>query len=74
MPSLRGGGGGGGQGCRAPPNGCLCPPFWFIDNTVFGTSHNDKTTDSDGKIAIHKSNAILRPFNTPLRMCRGRHI
>ena len=45
----------GGQGCRAPPDGCLCPPFWFTNNTVFGTSRNDKTTDCDGKIAVHKS-------------------
>ena len=50
----------------------LVPPFWFSKNTVFGTSHNNKTTDSDGKIAVHKSDAILRLINTPLRMCRGR--
>ena len=57
MPSLRGGGGGAGMLC--PPNGCLCPHFWFTKNTVFGTSHNDKTTNSDGKIAVHKSDAII---------------
>ena len=32
VPTLRGG-----QGGRAPPNGFLCPPFWFTLNIVFGT-------------------------------------
>ena len=36
-----------------PPNGCLCPPLWFTENTDFGTSHNNKTTESDGKIVVH---------------------
>ena len=34
---------------RAPHNGCLCPEFWFAQDTVFGTSRNDKTTAYDGK-------------------------
>ena len=39
-----------------------CAPIWFTKNTVFGWSHNDKTTDSDEKIAEHKSDAILRLY------------
>ena len=66
------GGGGGGRDAVPPPYWLLVPPFWFTKNTVFGTSHNDKTTDSDGKIAVHKPDTILRLNNTPLRMCPGR--
>ena len=45
VPSLRGGGG---QGAFLP-NDCLFPPFWFTQNTAFGTALNDKTIDNDGK-------------------------
>ena len=38
----------GGLGVR-PLIDCFCPLFWFTQNTVFGTSSNDKTTDNDGK-------------------------
>ena len=68
------GGGGGGRGVVPLPNGCLCPRFWFTKNTGFGTSHNDKATDSEGKIAVLKSDAILRLIKTPLRMCRGKDL
>ena len=44
VPSLRGE-----QGGRTLSNGCLCPSFRFTQNTVFGTSLNDKTTQNDGK-------------------------
>ena len=66
MPSFRG------AGMLCPPLMAACAPILVYKNTVFGTSHNDKTTDSDGKIAVHKSDAILRLNYTPLRMCRGR--
>ena len=36
VPSLWGG--------RAPPNNCLCSPFWFTQVTVFATLRNGKTT------------------------------
>ena len=42
----------GGPGGHVSPNECLGPPFWFTQNTVFGTSSNDKTTDNDGKKGI----------------------
>ena len=35
-------------GGLARPNGCLCPPFSFTQNTVFETSLN-KTTNNDRK-------------------------
>ena len=38
-----------GSGGPYPPNGCLSPPFQFIQNTVFGISRKDKTTDNDKK-------------------------
>ena len=60
---------GGGKECCTPLT-AACAPFWFTKNADFGTSHN-KTTDSDEKIAVHKSDAILRLINMPLRMCRG---
>ena len=40
---------GGARGGRAPPNGCLCLPFRFTQNSVFRTSLNDKTTHNNGK-------------------------
>ena len=44
VPSLRGG-----QEGPCPPNWCLCPPLRVTQNTVLGTSFNDKTTHNDGK-------------------------
>ena len=48
------------QRCRAHLTAARAPPFWFTKNTVFGASHSDKTTEVMEKIAVHKSNAILR--------------
>ena len=46
LPSLRGGQ----EGSASPPLTVACAsPFWFTQNTVFGTSRNDKTTENDGK-------------------------
>ena len=40
----------GGPEGAMPPLATVCaPPFRFIQNTFFGTLHNDKTTGSDGK-------------------------
>ena len=40
------------------------PPFQFTQNTVFGTSRHDKTTDNDGNIRIkagsHRTRQRLR--------------
>ena len=55
----------GGLGGRAPPNDCLCPPFWFTQDTVFGTSRIDKTTCNDGK----RNNFVIKG-NFPLTFSR----
>ena len=38
-----------GGGSPAPLTVAWAPPFWFTQDTVFGTSRNDKTTSNDGK-------------------------
>ena len=40
--------GGGGIRGRTPLRQ-LVLPFWLTNNTAFGASRNDKTTDNDGK-------------------------
>ena len=39
----------GGQGAVPPLMSTCASPFWFTQNTVFGTLRNDKTKENDGK-------------------------
>ena len=42
--------GGGAGGSVLPVTAACASSFWFTQNTVFGTSFNDKTLDNDGKM------------------------
>ena len=40
---------GGARGAVPPLTAACAFPFWFTQNTTFGTSRNDNATDNDGK-------------------------
>ena len=55
----------GGARGAVPPYRLLVPPFYFTQNTVFGISLNDKTTDNVGK----KNNYVQTSFDVFWVLC-----
>ena len=53
-----------------PPNGCLCPYFGLLK--ILFLEHHTTTRQQPvmEKIAVHKSDAMLRLNDTPLGMSR----